>query len=410
MKFLIVTLNYCPEITGIGKYTTEMAEWLANRNYEVRVITAPPYYPQYKIWNGYKSAYSKIKIKNVTVFRCPLWLPLKLSPFNRIFHLVSFLISSFPIGLLQIKWKPDLILLNEPPFICAPIVLLLSLITKSKTWLHIQDFEIDIFLGLSNNRHGVISKTIRQFESIVTNKFTIVSSISKRMVEKILEKEVASNKAFLFPNWVDTTDVNSGNNKINFRKLWNINEQSFVLLYSGTIGNKQGLEIICNIASKMQDQPNLVFLIVGEGVGKQSLVKIVEQNKVSNIIFKPMQPVEALPSLLNCSDVHLVIQKKSFADSVLPSKLVTILSVGGVSLITADLNTELSNLVRDNPNIAIIVEPENEKKLIDAILSIQADKKLQQKIKSVAREFAVKNLDKESVLSAFEKQAIGLVN
>ncbi|MFZ2393335.1 MAG: glycosyltransferase [Rhodoferax sp.] len=30
---------------GIGKYTGEMAAWLAARGHQVRVVTAPPYYP-----------------------------------------------------------------------------------------------------------------------------------------------------------------------------------------------------------------------------------------------------------------------------------------------------------------------------------------------------------------------------
>ena len=49
MKILVYGINYSPELTGIGKYTGEMVEWLAAQGHEVRVITAPPYYPQ---WQG----------------------------------------------------------------------------------------------------------------------------------------------------------------------------------------------------------------------------------------------------------------------------------------------------------------------------------------------------------------------
>lgn len=45
MKILVYGINYSPELTGIGKYTGEMVEWLAAQGHEVRVITAPPYYP-----------------------------------------------------------------------------------------------------------------------------------------------------------------------------------------------------------------------------------------------------------------------------------------------------------------------------------------------------------------------------
>jgi len=44
MKILVYGINYSPELTGIGKYTGEMVEWMASQGHDVRVITAPPYY------------------------------------------------------------------------------------------------------------------------------------------------------------------------------------------------------------------------------------------------------------------------------------------------------------------------------------------------------------------------------
>jgi len=43
MKILIYSANYAPEPTGIGKYSGEMAEWLAAKGHDVRVVAAPPY-------------------------------------------------------------------------------------------------------------------------------------------------------------------------------------------------------------------------------------------------------------------------------------------------------------------------------------------------------------------------------
>jgi len=46
MRILIIGLNFEPEIIGVGKYSGEMAAWLARRGYDVSVITTQPYYPQ----------------------------------------------------------------------------------------------------------------------------------------------------------------------------------------------------------------------------------------------------------------------------------------------------------------------------------------------------------------------------
>lgn len=42
LRILIHGINFSPELTGIGKYSGEMAEWLAAQGHEVRVVTAPP--------------------------------------------------------------------------------------------------------------------------------------------------------------------------------------------------------------------------------------------------------------------------------------------------------------------------------------------------------------------------------
>ena len=49
LKILLYGINFAPELTGIGKYTGEMAAWLAERGHAVRVVTAPPYYPDWKV-------------------------------------------------------------------------------------------------------------------------------------------------------------------------------------------------------------------------------------------------------------------------------------------------------------------------------------------------------------------------
>ena len=53
MKILIYGLNYAPELTGTGKYTAEMAEALAALGHDVRVVCAPPYYPEWKVADGF---------------------------------------------------------------------------------------------------------------------------------------------------------------------------------------------------------------------------------------------------------------------------------------------------------------------------------------------------------------------
>ena len=134
MRILIVGLNFYPELTGIGKYTGEMAGYLAEQGHKVRVVTTPPYYPQWKISKPYKGyAYKHEQWAGVEVYRCPLWLPKKLTGFNRLLHLISFTLSSFPIISGQLKWKPDIIMNIAPSLLSAFPSLAFAKFTNTKS-------------------------------------------------------------------------------------------------------------------------------------------------------------------------------------------------------------------------------------------------------------------------------------
>lgn len=108
MKILIYGLNYAPELTGVGKYTAEMAALLASRGHEVRVVCAPPYYPEWHVADNYTSwQYQRETRDGVTIWRAPLWVPTHPNGLKRMLHLMSFAASSLPLLARQILWRPQ---------------------------------------------------------------------------------------------------------------------------------------------------------------------------------------------------------------------------------------------------------------------------------------------------------------
>ncbi|MGZ8224236.1 MAG: glycosyltransferase, partial [Methylobacter sp.] len=181
---------------------------------------------------------------------------------------------------------------------------------------------------------------------------------------------------------------------------WGISELTRVVLYAGNMGNKQGLEIVVQAAERLKSEADLLFIIVGTGSAKAELFNQAEQLKLTNIKFHPLQYYEELPSLMALATVHLVIQKKGAADAVLPSKLTSILSVGGNSIITAESDTELGILCDKYPGIAECIEPENVDALVDTIKRMLYSPRINgHSYNKVARQFALENLKKENILT-----------
>lgn len=403
MKILFYGLNYSPELTGIGKYSGEMCQWFDAQGHEVSAICAPPYYPEWKIANGYNRMwYQGQQLSGVHVLRSPLFVPGQPSTLTRVLHLLSFSLSSIPLLIRNTLWKPDLVLTVEPTLFCTPGALFIAKVCGAKSVLHIQDFELDAMLGLDMAKQGWLTKIGYKIEAWLMRRFDRISTISYSMVEAVKRKVSNKIEVLYFPNWVDTQFINPNADANVFRKKWGISTDTKVVLYSGNLGKKQGLEIVLEAAQELENDPKTLFLIIGAGAAERDLKENAEYLKLKNLRFYPLQDYNQLPALMALGDIHLVVQRRGIANAVLPSKLTTIFACGGNALITAEDNTEMGVICARFPGIARRVEPENLSAFSAALKTMLAAVDTNdRKINVVARNYAEKFLDKEQVLNEF---------
>ncbi|MCK9352694.1 MAG: glycosyltransferase WbuB [Gallionella sp.] len=400
MRILINGTNYHPEKIGIGKYTGEMAEWLAMRGHEVRVVTAPPYYPEWRVGAGYSAlGYRCESLSGVDVWRCPLWIPGKLSGLKRIVHLASFALSSLPVMLRQIFWRPDVVFVIEPPLMCAPAAWLTARLCGAKSWLHIQDFEVDAAFELGILRSTWARRFALGAESQLMRRFDRVSTISPRMLERLAEKKVALQNAYLFQNWVDTDFIFPMRAMSPFRDELGITPEKVVALYSGNMGEKQGLEIVIEAARLFADDERLVFVLCGEGGARRRLLE--RAAGLHNVLWLPLQPVERLNELLNLADVHLLPQRADVADLVMPSKLTGMLASGRPVVATAYLGTQVAEVVA---KCGIVAPPGDAESLWAALRQLIESPEGRGRLGGAARKYAETRLGKDVVLGQFEQE------
>ncbi len=407
LRILIYGLNFSPELTGIGKYTGEMASWLAERGHDVRVVTAPPYYPAWEVREDYRGRWFRTEhpIAGLTVFRTPLYVPREPSGVKRLLHLFSFMLGSIPRMLSQIFWRPEVVWTVEPTFFGAPLALLVARGVGSPAWLHVQDYEIDAAfdLGLLPSR-GIIHRIASLLEGAFTRAFDRVSSISAQMVSRGELKGVPAERLTLFPNWVDTDAIMpmSAEKRNPFREELGLAEKT-VFLYSGNMGNKQGLELLPMLARSFTEDIDVHFIFCGDGAFRPQLERLVAG--LSNVSLLPLQPVDRLNDLLNAADVHLLPQRAGAADLVMPSKLTGMLSSGRPVLATAEPGTMLSRVLlggTEKDALGVVVSPGDPAAFVSGARLLMQDDGLRQRLGSNAREFALRWLGRGGVLSNFE--------
>jgi colanic acid biosynthesis glycosyl transferase WcaI len=404
-RILLYSLNFTPELTGIGKFNGEMVQWLTDQGYEVRVVTAPPYYPQWKVKQGYSGyKYSKETINGAEVWRCPIWVPAKQSGLKRLLHLASFALSSMPVILKQIWWRPQFVMVVEPPLAVAPITVVLSKLFGIKSWLHIQDFEVDAAFDLGLlPENKALKKLVTGIETWLMRRFNIVSSISVQMMERLYKKRIEPAKTRFFPNWVDTNAIFPlDQSPVYYRELLNIPMDDFIVVYSGNMGAKQGLEIMIDAAERLREHPKIHFVICGEGSVKEKLMEEAKLRNLTQIKFMPLQPMEKLNILLNTANVHALIQKQSISDLVMPSKLTGMLASGKAIIATAEERSAVFTALEQS-NAGRIVRPEDPEHLAKILLEMSRNKAACKLYCLNARAYAIEHLSMGAIMSAFEK-------
>jgi colanic acid biosynthesis glycosyl transferase WcaI len=412
MRLLICGINYAPELVGVGKFTAEMATWMSGQGHEVRVVTAPPYYPTWQIGQGYRSwFYSREKINGVDVYRCPIWVRRQPSGIQRLLHLLSFSLSCLPIMLRQVYWRPDVVMSVEPPALCLPASLLVSRLSGARSWLHIQDFEIDsgFNLGIVPNVHWLRS-VVLACERWLMRKCHLVSTISEAMLDRLCLKGVSPERIILFPNWVDTSQIYPLPETVNpLRNQLGFEAADSIALYAGTMGNKQGLDLLIEAARYLQDEvPKLKIVLAGDGPSREPLAGMVRTLGLNNVRFLPFVPAEQFNQMLNMADINVLIQKSAATDLVMPSKLTGMMASGRPVVATAHHDSAVGRVIVE-ADCGYLVPPENLKALVKALRQASTNPQERQVLGRNGRKFAERELDKEQILASVEAQVKKLV-
>ena len=399
MKIIIYGLNFKPELVGVGKYSGELADFLHKKGHQLRVVTAPKYYPE---WESNENKYLLENKYHYRVYRCPIYITKSPNGIKRIFLLASFAISSFPILLRQLTWKPDLIILIAPSLSCAFNVNLFKFLSLNKvfTMLHIQDFELEAAFNLGILNKAYLKKYLLKLELIIFKSFQVVGTISQGMIKKLVNKGLQKEIIYFLPNWVDLDKIKpiKSNGRNNYRKQLGISDKTIVIQYSGSMNKKQGFDFILPIIEHFNKRNNLLWLFGGEGPTKDTLIKATKN--ISNVIFLPLQDEKNMNEWLNAGDIHIIPQDNAVEDLLFPSKLITSLASGKPVVCNASENTELGKLVA---GVGIRVNPKDKVAFINALNKLIINNNLRLLLGKKARETACKFYNKDLILEKFDK-------
>jgi colanic acid biosynthesis glycosyl transferase WcaI len=407
MRVLVIGINYAPDLIGVAKYNTELCESLAAQGHAVRVVTAPPYYPDWKIPSGYRSLwYSSQRLDGVDVIRAPIYVPRRPSGVKRLLHHASFLCSAaIPLLWSALRWRPDIVLAVAPSLLSAPIAKLAARISGATSWLHVQDMEVDAAFELGLLRKNATAhRLMLGVERRILGSFDRISTISPQMMRCLENKAVAPEKLWEFRNWIDTSVILPGSGQTCLRTELGLKPTDIVALYSGAMSNKQGLELIIEAAAATRNShPSLQFVLCGNGPVKPTLMQAA--NGLGNVHFLDLQPPDRVSELLSTADIHLLPQRSEISDLVLPSKLAGMLASGRPVVAMAAPG---SGIALEMENAGLVIPPGDAQALAAAVIMLAGDKAMRARLGAIARIRAEQKWDRVSILRSIEVEFLAL--
>lgn len=398
MRIVFLGLNYPPEEISTGLYSGGLCEALAERGHDVRAVVAKPYYPAWRVFDGYRGlGATRGRERGVDVTRVPLYVPAVPTGLRRILHYLSFALSAaLPVLARALRARPDMVITVAPTLVAAPLAWAAARLTGARCWLHIQDFEVGAAFATDlMSGGGAAARLARWYERRVVNLFDVVSSISHEMCGKVRSLGVPADRVYEFRNWSDVDSVRPLTGPSPYRAEWGI-EAPHVALYSGNIANKQGIEILVEAARLLRHRRDLVFVICGEGPNRDNLERAAAG--LANIVFRGLQPIDRLGDLLGLATIHLLPQKASAADLVLPSKLTNMLASGRPVVATAQPGT---GLAREVEGCGIVTPPEDAAAFAEAIEALLDDPALHSRLSAAARDRALAVWAKDAIIAKF---------
>jgi glycosyltransferase involved in cell wall biosynthesis len=205
---------------------------------------------------------------------------------------------------------------------------------------------------------------------------------------------VGPEKVVMLLNGVDTEFFQPRLDGLDLRKTLGICEKKFLVLYAGTLGLAQQLDVTLEAAALFQNEDDDVhFVFAGDGAEKETLQRKAIELKLSNVSFAPPYAKSCMPQLLKAADCILVsLRDAPIFRAALPTKLFEAMACARPVVLAAAGEAEA--LVRES-TAAYCAQPGNAKSIHDAIRKLQLHPAEAEEMGKRAREHVVANFSRE---------------
>lgn len=358
--------------------------------HNVTVITCAPNHPQGRVYEGYRNRFYQRETKDgIAVIRVWTFVTANEGFFKRTLNYISYLCSAVVVSLFLPK--ADVVLSTSPQFFNGLAGYFVGKMRRIPWVLEIRDLWPESIVTVGAIKSQAVIKMLEWIERFAYRNADHIVPVTDSFKVYILGKGIEAGKITVVKNGVDLAQYRPVDGASELAEELGLTGK-FIVSYFGTHGMAHHLETILDAARRLNNSPNIVFLMVGDGAERQTLVRMRDTMGLKNVMMLDQQPKSRMPELWALSDVSLVLLKKSdLFKTVIPSKIFESLAMA--KPIVLGVEGESADLLRA-AQAGLCIEPEDADQLVARVLELSRDTQLRQRLGRNGRRFVMEQFDR----------------
>ena len=368
----------------------ELARYLAKRGHRVTIIASPISYLTGTTSAPTSKFYPDTEDNHITIIRTYTYPALHRSFGHRVFSFLSFMISSFIAG-LRVK-SVDSVWGTSPPIFQGMTAWVLSRLKDVPFLFEVRDLWPAFAIEVGVLRQPLlirISEWLEHFlythaDRLVVNSPGFISHVEARGADQVE----------LIPNGTDPGMFDPQKNSSKFRISHGL-EDKFVVLYAGAHGVSNDLEVVLKAAQRLNDNPRIMFVFLGDGKDKPALIAKATEMGLKNVRFLPPVPKSQMSTALAAADACVAILKQiPLYSTVFPNKVFDYMAAGRPVILAID---GVIREVVEKAQAGIFVPPGNPEALANTIKSLNNNHQMCKEMGENGRNYVEEYYDRENL-------------
>lgn len=358
MRILIISQFYYPDITACAFRIRETALLLAAKGCEVHVIAAEPHKATV---NSMPFDDGPIKVSRVRLIKAT-----GKSKLNYISHYLSFMFGAMKAAARH-KGKFHVVWASSPPLFTAIAGLVIARARKARFCLDIRDIwpESAVVAG-QISASGMLFKSAKVVEKALYKAADLITCVAQPMAAHI--KSIAAKQdPLVIYNAIPEAMVAKE------PAVADVANSAFKILYIGNMGYCQNLSLVVQAAAILRECKiaNIKFVLVGSGIEKPMIEKMVAHEGLDNVEVLPVvAKEEAIRLMRDSAALMLHLKDDGTMDKTIPSKVFDYMASGRPILF--GLKGEARDILFETGG-NLYYDPANANQLADQAIKLRDD-------------------------------------